>query len=242
MATVIGKSSGYIQRRETEVVLSVFLGIVGLAAISMLMFELWPSIILTLPQTISLAVLFGIILLFFFLKTFFESQEVAVDKWASGHAGENEAEKYLRRFPDTYTVFRDVWLGGKGNIDFVVVGPNGVFVVEVKNHAGAIGFDGSVLTRNGRPVQEKNLLMQAMNQSFQLRDYLTKRVGYQMFVTPILVFTHQYAKVRFGLTPIKGVTVVRKESVQQAIVGTKGTLGSELTAKIVEALQETVTR
>lgn len=241
MATVVGKSSGYLQKRETETDLKIFIAVVFIMSVAWLSIELWPIVLSQFSKSTVIVISFGILLLTLFIKILTDGLENTGKKWASGHTGENEAEKFLRQLSDVYVVFRDVRLDGKGNIDFVVVGPNGVFAVEVKNHAGAIGFDGSVLTRNGRPFPEKNLLMQAMNQSFQIRDYLTKRVGYQVFITPILVFTHKYAKVRFGLTPIKGVMVVRKESLQQAILGAKGTLSPDLMPKIVEALQETVT-
>jgi hypothetical protein len=54
--------------------------------------------------------------------------------------------------PDEWTVFHDLrWPGRKfANVDHVVVGPPGVFVIDSKNWTGSISVSDNVLRQNGR--------------------------------------------------------------------------------------------
>ena len=59
----------------------------------------------------------------------------------SGVKGESYARGLLKSLPNTYTVYSEVDInfeGKKSQIDNIIVGPNGVFVVEVKNASGDI--------------------------------------------------------------------------------------------------------
>ena len=57
-----------------------------------------------------------------------------------GDAGERVVAKTLAStLSDEYSLINDVGLpDGYGNIDHVVIGPNGVFVIETKNYAGKV--------------------------------------------------------------------------------------------------------
>ncbi len=129
-----------------------------------------------------------------------------------GRIGEYEVSRVLRKLSDKYYVFWDVKLPQLiSNIDFVVAGPTGVFAIEVKHCAGSVEFNGEVLTRNGQPFK-KDILKQAERGAAKLAEYLG--IG---FARPILVFSHNYTKLRFGLKPQKRVLVVRKEFLLKAI-------------------------
>ena len=60
----------------------------------------------------------------------------------AGAAGEDQALTYLSRLSDEYTVFNQICLPdsksstGYREADFVVVGPNGVFIIENKDYRG----------------------------------------------------------------------------------------------------------
>lgn len=62
----------------------------------------------------------------------------------SGAKGEDEALKALSALPDSYTIFNQIYIpnergkNGRTELDLVVVGPNGIFVVEVKNIRGEV--------------------------------------------------------------------------------------------------------
>ncbi|MGJ4843293.1 nuclease-related domain-containing protein [Leifsonia sp. Le1] len=58
--------------------------------------------------------------------------------WFDGALGEREVGAMLDRLPDGWTVFHALPVGnGDADIDHLVVGPGGVFVVNTKNHQGA---------------------------------------------------------------------------------------------------------
>lgn len=73
-------------------------------------------------------------------------------KWARGAEGEEATARALGVLPAAeWTVFHDRrWPGRKlANVDHVVVGPPGVFVIDSKNWTGKVGVRDHVLRQNG---------------------------------------------------------------------------------------------
>jgi energy-coupling factor transporter transmembrane protein EcfT len=65
--------------------------------------------------------------------------------WNQGAKGEELVAKGLKTLGDGYFILNDVMLPDeKGNIDHVVLGKNGIFVIETKNHKGFITCEGDV--------------------------------------------------------------------------------------------------
>ncbi len=63
--------------------------------------------------------------------------------WIVGDIGEKVVAESLDTLPQDYFVFNDVNLPkSQGNIDHVVVGPNGIFVIETKNYRGSFIIQG----------------------------------------------------------------------------------------------------
>lgn len=90
----------------------------------------------------------------------------------------------------------------------MVVGPTGIHAIEVKNHHGTVGFNGDELTMNQKSF-EKDFLRQTMREATSLHDYLISSGITNAFVIPIIVFSHRFAIVRFGIQPIKNVRVIQ---------------------------------
>ncbi|MDD4102606.1 MAG: nuclease-related domain-containing protein [Kiritimatiellae bacterium] len=76
-----------------------------------------------------------------------------------GAAGEFEFVKFLKDLPDTYTVINDLdFADSYGNIDHLIVGPSGVFAIDVKNWRGTVTPDGKgELLYNGRPTDKPQI-------------------------------------------------------------------------------------
>jgi len=74
-----------------------------------------------------------------------------VTAWRVGAEGEQATARALEALPDGWVVIHDRRIpGGPANIDHVVVGPPGVFVVETKQWRGRVSIDGSTIRVNGR--------------------------------------------------------------------------------------------
>jgi len=59
--------------------------------------------------------------------------------WRKGILGEKRVVEALTPLDDSYVLINDVVTpGGKGNIDHILIGPNGVFVIETKNYSGEV--------------------------------------------------------------------------------------------------------
>ena len=55
--------------------------------------------------------------------------------WSRGAKGEKIVAKKLKKLPKKYTAIRDVKIPNLGgDIDHVVVGPTGIYVIETKNY------------------------------------------------------------------------------------------------------------
>jgi hypothetical protein len=82
-----------------------------------------------------------------------ERHRQMADRYERGAQGEEATAEALADLPaGEWTVIHDVaWPGRKlANIDHVVVGPSGVFVIDTKNWSGEITVDDDVLRQNGR--------------------------------------------------------------------------------------------
>lgn len=148
------------------------------------------------------------------------------DKYNRGWRGEEVILDVLKTLSDNYTIFYDVNLYNKGNIDFVLSGPCGLLAIEVKSHIGKITFANNQLLRNGHPFKEKDILKQALKEALDLHDYLKETAQIDLFVTPVLVFSNKHAFVRFGLNPINNIFVIQKEYL----------------IKLIESLPEAISR
>lgn len=65
------------------------------------------------------------------------------NSWFKGDKGEKIVSKHIETLPNGYYIFDDVSIpNGKGNIDHLVIGPTGIFVLETKNYSGYFQIHG----------------------------------------------------------------------------------------------------
>lgn len=78
--------------------------------------------------------------------------ERSAELWERGAQGEVEVARALESLPDGWVVLHDLaWPGRpRANLDHVVIGPGGVFVVDAKNWSGHLAVRDQVLLQNGR--------------------------------------------------------------------------------------------
>ncbi|WP_374457309.1 nuclease-related domain-containing protein [Nocardioides sp.] len=76
--------------------------------------------------------------------------------WEQGAEGEVAVARALEALPEGWVALHDLaWPGRqRANLDHVVVGPGGVFIVDAKNWTGRIEVRDQVLLQNGRPREQ----------------------------------------------------------------------------------------
>lgn len=132
---------------------------------------------------------------------------IELGKFMRGFNGEVDIKVILSRLPSEYHRFYDLNLVNRGNIDAVVVGPSGIWTIEVKSHKGKITFENDHLLIKGHQP-EKDFLKQTYAESMALKDLLIGKLGYDIKVNPVLAFSSNKAYLKFGLHPQKGVYVI----------------------------------
>jgi len=134
-------------------------------------------------------------------------------------------------------IFQDVKLPDKRyNIDFVVLGPTGIFTIEVKSHRGNIDFNGQKLIRKGIPFYG-DFLKQALTEALSFHDYIKNKIKQDIFVQSVLVFSSQYAKLNFNPGLINNVFVLTSNDIISFLSKQSRILNSEEIIQLKEILE-----
>jgi hypothetical protein len=165
------------------------------------------------------------------MRIVMDDTEAKVNRAARGARGEERVGDLLAQLGEEYHVIHDVVVG-RGNIDHVVVGPTGIFVIETKSHGGKVTEQNGQLRLNGRPL-EKDFLAQGYAEAMALKEYLRKVSGKDFYVVPYVVFTAAFVTVRG--TP-KGVGVIPGKWLVERIEQGRGHLSPDETTRIARAL------
>ena len=92
--------------------------------------------------------------------------------WLAGERVEELAGAELKKLlGHGFYLFHDVPLAGCGNVDHVVLGEKGFYVIETKSHKGRVTAKGRDLLLNGRSPQ-KDFVKQAWRGCYRLREIL----------------------------------------------------------------------
>jgi|GEM_PF-1597645 hypothetical protein len=157
--------------------------------------------------------------------------------WLRGLKGEFSVNAILSQLGPGCRVLENLELEkGRGDIDHVVVAPNGVWVIETKHLDGAVTVKDGRLLVNDRAYQ-KNFLQQTFAEARAVRDCLV-RSGIGAPVFPVLIFSGYYARVRFGTTPVNEVFVIGSSWLLKLIYDPRfpNTLSSTQIKRIYDAL------
>lgn len=111
--------------------------------------------------------------------------------WHRGYEGERVIGELLSEgLSEKYYVFNDVRFPGRtANIDHIVIGPSGVFVLNTKNWRGTVAWteDGETLLWNGEP-EKKGVAKAILADALDVHDKLKILTNRDFFIKPILVF------------------------------------------------------
>jgi hypothetical protein len=144
-----------------------------------------------------------VILLLKFLWSTIKDIQVRVQ----GAGGELGVRMTLRGLDDRFRVLGSVVIGNKGDMDFIVVGPTGVWVIEVKSHKGRIRIENNRLLRDNKPF-DKDFIRQVWGATYALKDEMKKRVSMNLHIQPVVVFSSPYAKLGIELNKADDAYVI----------------------------------
>lgn len=120
--------------------------------------------------------------------------------WCRGYEGERVIGELLESdLSDKFHVFNDLHFPGRrANIDHIVVGPTGVFVLDTKNWRGVVEWDadGKKILLNGEEQDAAHVIMDAALDVHNKLETLTAR---SFFVRPVLVFPLAKVVPRFKM-------------------------------------------
>ncbi len=148
-------------------------------------------------------------------------------------ATENDVEVEFAKLPEEFTVYKDLLLEGE-KIEYTVIGPNGLFVIEVKDHNGSVSNDGNRLKlNNDKPPFD--FTKDVWTHLYTLKEYLEGCLENSPYVRPILCFSAAYVKVR---RPVKGLGIVNFKYIASHIQRQKGVLSDQEVADMKAAIEK----
>ncbi|MFZ3077408.1 MAG: nuclease-related domain-containing protein [Candidatus Aenigmatarchaeota archaeon] len=148
-------------------------------------------------------------LIFFFISLVYFSKYIT---WNLGAKGEEAVIDELKKLDKDFFVLNDVRLPNtEGNIDHIVIGKNGIFVIETKNHKGNIKYENGKWTqekmnlKGGYYVSDlKNPIKQADRNAVRLKEFISEKnifsEKFKPWINTIVVFTNPDANLQIEKT------------------------------------------
>ena len=120
-------------------------------------------------------------------------------RWLLGRKVTCAVAETLKSLPDDYVVLNDIVLpDSKGNVDYLLIGSNGIFSIETKNYSGFVRCEEDEWFINGRRI--RSLSKQAKRNGIAVRGCIAQLfTGSQTdipYVAPLLVFVGSRAKLK----------------------------------------------
>jgi hypothetical protein len=141
--------------------------------------------------------LFGYAILFLFTYAAIKNYKQSA-KNDRGEDAEFEVRKILEKLSDDYAIFQDVKIRKKLDVDFILVGPTGVYAIEVKSYRKSFLFG------------QRDFISQALGETMALKNYLEISGISNVYINAILVYTKGWVGLSFRSQ--RGVTAMAKES------------------------------
>ncbi len=135
-----------------------------------------------------------------------------------GAIGEAIIGRVLEELSDDYVVLNDVGTEF-GNVNHVVVGPTGVYVIEAKNWKGVVQADGNGdLLLNGKPAK-RAAVMKLVSTCATTRQQIKSLSGHEPLIQAVLALTSAHDDVKWGA--LQNVDCVTDETLNDYIIGNK---------------------
>ena len=160
-------------------------------------------------------------------------------KWNKGIVGEKTVASYLNELPQDYVIFNDVkFPGSYGNLDHVVIGPNGIFVIETKNYDGfyIVKEDGWYY-KNRKHIEKakgqpgKQVLRNVMSlKKFLIRNNINMK---GVWIEPIVTLVNE----NFEIQEIPKYEVLYPSTIPKYILSRKNRVNSQLLQGAIDLIE-----
>lgn len=147
-------------------------------------------------------------------------------------SAEKDVADWLENLPEYYHGFHDLDFQGFNRDHAVVVGPGGVFLIEIKSCIGRISSVGGRLLLNGE-MPERDFLNGVWMPMEEIDRFLSNHTSRQWKVKPVLCFTNAFVGVR---QPVQGITVIPGVSFTEFLLQHPCVMNREEVERIAEAL------
>lgn len=134
--------------------------------------------------------------------------------WHKGAEGERSIANIIEMLPDDYVVIHDLAKPNGGNIDHIVLGPTGIFLLETKACEGDISQKDGSLLLNGR-APERDFIRQATDNTYWLKELIKEKCGINPYINTYIVFTKTSIS---KMAPIKEIWSTDKEHIKRNIL------------------------
>lgn len=159
----------------------------------------------------------GILLLLIARLKFRESITKSIS-WLKGSNGEKIVAEHLRPLESKhFRILHDLMEKGKGNIDHVVIGGTGIFVIETKANKGRVSYYKGKL-KIGKYSFRRDPLKQVRGEAVRVAEKLEQITGKKEYANPILCFTKAW--VENNALTVGNIRITRPQFLREII--TKG--------------------
>lgn len=153
--------------------------------------------------------------------------------YRKGATGEAIVGRILENFPDGFYVIHDLSTP-YGNLDHVVVGSTGAYVIDTKNWKGVISADGSrELLLNGKPTDKPEIKL-LTRRIMGIKEKLKVLSALDPYVQGVFAFPSAHVEAKWGATG--AVHCVRDEQLYDYIVENKKS--KKLSKKETESISQ----
>lgn len=207
MAKIVGEAGRYVSHQATRLRNRIWItGAVGIGGLGCIagFAAAWcfPHPAIAIWVGLLIAVL-GVVAMLLFSKWCFrhlDELEQDGEHWRKGVSGEVAVGLKLEEFPDEFRVVNDLRTRC-GNLDHVVIGPTGVFVIDTKDWRGVVAADGKgELTLNDQPLDQpyvSHFLARVMEVKEKVRVLAS---DYDPYFQALFVFTSARVEASYGTT------------------------------------------
>jgi hypothetical protein len=175
------KKSNYLQAMDLRYLLVIILILVGAAFVAAFFLPGREQ-----SDEFVFAYVVGVILLMPLLIWVVGRFDITLKKFGAGIGAETTVKSELSKLNDDYTVYHNMPVHSRGDVDFVVVGPTGVIAIEVKGH------------KFPTHAQVQRFVLQAQRSASDLSRLLQAGLGQKVWVDAVVILPNLRGRANLG--------------------------------------------